>query len=171
MLIPEKLINFRVFENGADQLGLADVTLPTLEAITNTIKGAGLAGEIDSPVLGHIGSAKLELNWRTLDVPAAHFAAPKSFLFDIREANQVKDTGTGEYVIQGIKVVVRGAPTTAALGKGDMGTTSDTKTTIEVDYIKVTIDGKEVLEADKYNYIFKVEGKDYLKDVATALGL
>ena len=74
-------------------------------------------------------------------------------------------------MIQGIKVVVRGVPTTAALGKGDMGTTSDTKTTIEVDYIKVTINGKEVLEADKYNYIFKVEGKDYLKDVATALGL
>ena len=171
MNIPEKLINFRVFENGADQLGLADVTLPNLEAMTATIKGAGLAGEIDTPVLGHYGSQTAEFNWRTLDVPLVHFAAPHSFLFDLREANQVKDTGTGEYIVQGIKVVMRGVPKNTELGKADVDTASESKTTIEVDYIKITIDGKEVLELDKYNYICKVEGKDYLKDVSTVLGI
>ena len=39
------------------------------------------------------------------------------------------------------------------------------------EFVTLTIDGKEVLEIDKYNYICKINGKDYLKDVRTALGL
>ena len=52
-----------------------------------------------------------------------------------------------------------------------MGTTSDTKNTIEVNYLKVTIDGENVLELDKYNYICNIGGTDYLSDVREALGL
>lgn len=169
--IPEKLINFLIYEDGANLVGTADVTLPDLEAMTETIKGAGLAGEISSPVLGHYGSQTMEINWRTLDVPAIHLAAPRSFLFDLREANQVKDSSSGEYIVQGVKVVVRGVPKNTGLGKADVGTGSGTKTTLEVDYIKITIDGKDVAEIDKYNYKAVVEGKDYLKDVATVLGV
>lgn len=66
MNVPEKLINFRVYNESEDLLGLADVTLPSFESMTETIKGAGLAGEIDSPVLGHYGSMEVEFNWRTL---------------------------------------------------------------------------------------------------------
>ncbi len=45
MKVPEKLINFRVYEDGDDLVGVADVTLPTLDAMTETVKGAGIAGE------------------------------------------------------------------------------------------------------------------------------
>jgi len=48
---------------------------------------------------------------------------------------------------------------------------SDTKNTFEVDYIKISIDGKERVELDKYNYICKVDGVDYLSAVREALGL
>ena len=53
MKVPEKLINFRVYEDGDDLVGVADVTLPTLDAMTETVKGAGIAGEVESPVMGH----------------------------------------------------------------------------------------------------------------------
>ena len=35
--VPEKLINFRVYENGVDLLGLADVQLPSLEYMSETV--------------------------------------------------------------------------------------------------------------------------------------
>ena len=171
MNVPEKLINFRVYQNGNDLIGIADVTLPNLEAMTETIKGAGLAGEIDSPVLGHYGSQTLELNWRVLYKPAVLLAAPKAVTLDLRGANQVKDSETGEFVVLPVKVVARGVPKSTELGKLDVGTTSDTKTTLEVDYTKVTVDGKDILELDKYNYICKVDDTDYLSEVREALGL
>lgn len=34
MNVPEKLINFRVYNEGNDQLGVADVTLPNFESMT-----------------------------------------------------------------------------------------------------------------------------------------
>lgn len=171
MNVPEKLINFRVYNEGNDQLGVADVTLPNFESMTETIKGAGLAGEIDSPVLGHYGSMEVEFNWRTLYENNLSFVAPKSFTFDLRGANQVKDSGTGDYIVQAVKCVIRCVPKNSETGKLDVGTLSDTKNTFEVDYIKISIDGKERVELDKYNYICKIDGVDYLSKVREALGL
>lgn len=59
MRVPEKLINFKVYKDKTDFIGLADVTLPTLESMTETVSGAGIAGEVDSPTLGHYGSMEL----------------------------------------------------------------------------------------------------------------
>ena len=171
MNVPEKLINFRVYQNGSDLIGIADVTLPNLEAMTETVKGAGIAGEIDSPVLDHYSSMELELNWRTLEKPNVLLASPKGVQLDLRGAQQVYDSSAAAYVVRPVKVVVSGVPKTTELGKLDVGTTSDTKNTIEVNYIKITIDGEDVLELDKFNYICSIGGTDYLADVREALGL
>ena len=62
-------------------------------------------------------------------------------------------------------------PKNLELGKFDVGAATGTTTTLEVDYIKVTVDGSDVLELDKYNYICKIDGTDYLSEVREALGL
>ncbi len=170
-MVPEKLINFRVYMNGDDLVGISDVTLPKLEAITETVKGAGVAGEIDSPTIGHFGSMELELNWRTLLKTNVILAKPTGVDLDLRGAIQMNDSATGTLKSVPAKVVVRGLPKSTDLGKLEMGATTDTKNTIEVTYIKVTIDGSDVLEVDKYNYICTIDGTDYLSDVRTALGL
>lgn len=171
MNVPEKLINFRVYQDGDDLIGIADVTLPTLESMTETVKGAGIAGEIDSPVLGHYSSMELELNWRTIEDTNVLLASPKGVQLDLRGAQQVYDSSAATYVVVPVKVVVSGVPKSTELGKLDVGTTSDTKNTIEVNYIKITIDGSEVLEVDKFNYICSIGGTDYLSEVREALGL
>lgn len=171
MNVPEKLINFRVYQDGDDLIGIADVTLPTLESMTETVKGAGIAGEIDSPVLGHYSSMELELNWRTIEDTNVLLASPKGVQLDLRGAQQVYDSSAATYVVVPVKVVVSGVPKSTELGKLDVGTTSDTKNTIEVNYIKITIDGSEVLEVDKFNYICSIGGTDYLSEVRESLGL
>lgn len=55
--LPSLLVNFRVYDGDSnDMIGVADVELPKLEAMTETLKGAGVSGEIDMPVLGHYAS-------------------------------------------------------------------------------------------------------------------
>ena len=39
-VIPEKSINFAVYLNGRDLLGIAEGTIPALEALTSEVKGA-----------------------------------------------------------------------------------------------------------------------------------
>jgi P2 family phage contractile tail tube protein len=161
MKVPEKLINFRVYQNGNDMVGVADVELPSLEAMTETVKGAGLAGEIDSPVLGHYSSMELTLNWRTLEKNNVCLASPDGVSLDLRGAQQVYDSNVSKYVVRPVKCVIRGMPKKTELGKLDVGATTDTSNVIETTYIKITIDGETVLELDKYNYICNIGGFDF----------
>lgn len=171
MKVPEKLINFRVYRDGSDLIGIADVTLPTLEAMTETVKGAGVAGEIDSPTLGHYASMELQLNWRTLERSNVRLASPTGVHLDLRGAQQVYDSGESKFIVRPVKCVVRGVPKSTELGKLDVGATTDTVNTIEVNYIKIDVDGDTLLEVDKYNYITVIEGVDYMAEIRDALGL
>lgn len=170
-VVPEKMINFRAYNEAQDLLGIADVELPDIEAMTETVKGAGIAGEVESPVLGHFSSMTLKLNWRTLQVSPAALSQQKAHLLDLRGANQQYDSAEGAYKTSAIRVVAKCVPKKLALGKLDVGSTTDTSNEFEVNYIKITIDGEEVVEIDKFNYICKIKGTDFLADVRMALGL
>lgn len=169
--VPEKLINFRVYLESNDLLGVADVQLPSIEYMTETIKGAGIAGEVDSPTIGHFSSMTLTLNWRSLVRSVIHLADPKAHSLDLRGAQQVYNPALGEYAVSPIKVMVKAIPKKIDTGKFDMGAKTDSSTELEILYIKISIDRVEVLEIDKYNYICKIGGIDRLFSVRDALGL
>lgn len=169
--VPEKLINFRVYENGVDLLGLADVQLPSLEYMSETVKGAGVAGEVDSLTIGHFSKMTVQFNWRQITKPLIGLAKPIAHQLDIRGAQQVYNASTGEYKVVPIKVVVKATPKKVELGKLNVGATTDSSTEMEVVYIKISIDGVNVLEIDKFNYICNINGTDSLEAVRLALGL
>ncbi|MDR7867611.1 MAG: phage major tail tube protein [Sporomusaceae bacterium] len=169
--VPEKLISYRVYRDGVDLVGTADVQLPELEAMTETIKGAGIAGEVDSPVLGHYGSMTLVLNWRTLVKPIAFLSRQEVHALDLRGASQVMDSASGAYKVVPIRITIRATPKKTSLGKFEVGAQMESSNELEVSYIKVALDGADVIEIDKYNYIAKIDGVDVLADVRSALGL
>ena len=82
MKIPERLNDFRVYdaEDSNALLGMADVTMPTISAMTETISGAGFAGEINSAVLGHFSSMQLTLNWNSVTEKQMKLASPEKHL-------------------------------------------------------------------------------------------
>lgn len=169
--VPEILNSYRVYRDGAELVGTADVELPDLDAMTEKIKGAGIAGEVDSPVVGHYGSMSVKLNWRTLVKPVAFLSQQKTHALDIRGAVQVMDAASGEYKMIPVKVTIRGVPKKTGLGKFNVGSQTDSSNELEVSYLKVTIDGSDVIEIDKYNYVCKIDGFDALEAVREALGL
>lgn len=170
-VVRDKLINFEVFMTGARKLGMADITLPTVEYKTATLSGAGIGGEIEMPTPGQTASMELEINWRTINEDVTTLLAMKAHDLELRGANEQYDAGTGEIKTQAVKINIRGLPK-----KGDVGTFkpadhTETKSTLELTYLKITIDDKMVLEIDKLNYIHYVDGVDYLASVRAALGL
>lgn len=167
----EKLINFRVYNEGQDLLGIADVDLPSIESMTDTVKGAGIAGEVDSPTLGHYSPMSCTINWRTVGKAALALAKPKAHQIELRGAVQVYDSANGTYETLAQKVVLKAVPKNINLGKLDVGTKQDSSNEFEITYIKIFIDGKESFELDKYNYICKIDGEDFLAGTREALGL
>jgi len=53
----------------------------------------------------------------------------------------------------------------------DVGVTVGASNVFEVVYLKVDVDGANLVEIDKFNYICKIAGIDYLAQVRAALGL
>lgn len=170
--VPQKLINYAVHNSDlGDFLGLADVTLPKLDAMTSTVSGAGIGGEVDEPTIGQFKSMELTLNWRTHTRQNMLLNNMKNYNLDIRAAEQYLDAGAGAYGHNAIKVLVRGMPKTTDLGKLSINSTADNNTVLELNYIKITIDDKEVLEIDKYNMKYVVNGVDQLSDIRRTLGI
>ncbi len=91
-LIPEKSINFAVYLEGRDLLGVAEGTIPALEALTSEVKGAGIAGTVESIVLGHFASTTLSLTWRTVTDDFMKLYAHRTFNLELRASLQRYDS-------------------------------------------------------------------------------
>ena len=52
-IIPEKVVNYMLYVDGSkSETALVDADLPDIQFMSETISGAGIAGEIDSTTLG-----------------------------------------------------------------------------------------------------------------------
>jgi len=171
LIVPEKLINFMVYLENSAMVGIADAQLPSLEAMSETIKGAGIAGEVESPTLGHFAKMTLGLTFRSITTDATSLAQQKIHAIELRGAQQVFNPLSGTYESLPVKVTLRCSPKKVDLGKLTVGAQTDTKHEFEVIYIKVWLDDVEKIELDKFNFIYKVDGVDYLASVKKSLGL
>mgnify|MGYP000695028629 CR=1 FL=1 len=170
-MIPEKLINFRVYKGGNQYMGIANVDLPQLQFMTTSIKGAGISGEIDSVVMGHLQSMQAKLNFRTPTPENLTLAAPVAHELDFRGSMDYYDNAEGKHKVVPLKVWIKGKPKTIPLGKLEPGATMDNEIELEVLAVGVFIDGKESVYIDKLNYIFRVDDTDYLQEARVAEGM
>jgi hypothetical protein len=95
--IPEVLSNFRVYAEAADMLGIADVELPTLEAMTTDVMGAGSCGQNRGP---HCGALRLHaggLTWRTVSQNVTSWPLPRPISWICAAPSQVFDPASGEH--------------------------------------------------------------------------
>lgn len=164
--VPEKIANFNVYKENNVLVGVSgEITMPNLEAMTETISGAGIAGEYESPTPGHFGSMELEIPFRTVHDTSFSLYKEIGKSIILRAAQQSYDVAGGEYRTRPLKVTLRGHPKNLNLGTMAVGQPTETTPTIELIYIKVEEDGKELLEVDKLNMIFRVQGEDMFAEL------
>jgi len=170
--IPDKLINAKVYSDGKSELmGTADAELPSAEYMTESISGLGLAGEIETPVIGHFKSLPFKFKWNTINEAALVLLEPKTHHLEVYASIQKYDSGTGELISMPVKVVLRALPKKVGLGKLEPAKKMDPDTELECVYIKMWINGKEMLEIDKFNFICNINGEDKLASVRKDLGM
>ena len=164
------VINYRVYEDNT-ALGVSTATLPTLTSLLQTISGAGIAGNLESAIIGHFEAMTLGLNFRTVTRDAIMLAEPRLHTWELRAAQQDEDTVSGTVKIVNVKHVFVAMPKTFNAGTMAPGSTSDASGEYSVRYWATYIDGEKVMELDPRNYICFMNGVDYLEPARKAMGI
>ena len=158
--IPTKINNYNVYNAGDKLLGVGDeLTLPDFEATSETVSGAGILGEIDDPTIGYFGNMQLEIPFRTLDKEATN-------MMDQTRAVQLTIRGAAQEIDSSGNIVPKSSGRAAKLtgGKLKRASTMDSGVTLNILYILIEVDGESVLELDKMNPTYKVNGVDLLAE-------
>ncbi len=169
-IVKDKLIGFTVF-SGSRELGAADITLPDIEYMSDTMKGAGINGEVDMPTKGMVGKLGIKIEWRTINSDITDLSAPKAHDLEFRGAQQSYESGMGELRTESVRVFVRAVPKKTNLGKFSQSNTTGSSNEMECVYFKMDIDGITKIEIDKFARVCNINGFDFYADVREALGL
>ena len=168
--IDQAHVNFAVYEDSVEYLGIAQATLPNLEQLTQELSGAGIAGNIEAVYRGHFSAMTLGLQFRTMTEEAIRLAEPRRHTIDLRIARQDEDTEAGDIKIVPVKHIFVVMPKSLNPGNVAPHSTSDGSGQYAVRYWATYINGALMTEIDPLNYICIIDGKDYLASVRDALG-
>lgn len=166
----QSVINFAVYEDSTEYLGMSKVTLPDLTYLTQTVSGAGIAGNVDAVIMGHFDAMTLGLSFRTTTTQVAKLAEPRIHNIDLRVAQQDEDTVSGTVEVKRVKHVFRVIPKSTKGGTIAPASPTDGSGEYAVRYWATYINGKKVQEIDPLNFICVVNGVDCLASVRKALG-
>lgn len=166
--IPEKINEYNVYLDGSKMIGVASShTLPEVNMQTSTVSGMGVNGEVDSPTLGQFESMEQEIQFNTLYSSAVDMLNPMNAInLTFRAAQQVYDKSTGGgYAFKSLRIVEMGRVKKFKPGKIEKAESMEATITLELTYLLVEVDGVVVMEIDKLNQVYNVNGVDMLADV------
>ena len=151
--IPEKINEYNAYLDGTKMIGVAaSVTLPEVNMKTSTVSG-------------QFESMEQEIQFNTLYSSAMDMLSPLSTVnLTLRASQQVYDK-QGGYNFKGLRVVEIGRVKKFNPGKVEKGEAMEATVTLELTYLMIEVDGQQLLEVDKLNGIYKVNGTDMLAGV------
>lgn len=171
--VVNKTIEYRIQAeiDGRDKYiaNTTDVSLPDIEPMTDTIKGAGIMGEIDWPSLCQIGSMTFGFGARSISRDAAKLNAPEAQRMTVRWVTETVNTSKMQSEMLSHKAIVVGIPKKTSRGKVEKGNAMDTSYEFEVIYYREFVDGRETIYVDKFNNIYRVDGVNYAEAIENAL--
>lgn len=168
--VDQLVTNFAIYEDAKDYYGLSEVEFPGIALLTEEIKGAGIAGNIESVVIGHLEAMTCKFNFRTVTEAAIKLTEPRIHNIDCRVAQQVHNTRSGQTTQESVKHIMRTMPKKLTPGKAAPASTADVSGEHAVYYYAIWKNGKKVTELDPMNFICLINGTDYLAEVRKALG-
>ncbi len=168
--VDELVINYALYEDATEYMGTTEVTLPDLEYMTEELSGAGIAGNVEETIIGHLNAMTTTFNFRTVTKSAVKLMEPRVHKIDLRVAQQRMNMRTSANEVSKVKHIMKIKPKKTALGKVAAASTADVSGEYAVSYYAMYIEGKKMTEIDPLNFICEINGVDYLKDVRKALG-
>ena len=170
--LPLSNISFEEFLSSNRLIGVTEVSLPDFEFMNvEEIQGSGVAGKFSAPIIGFLDSAEMELTWRTIVQDLKYFSKPEAIDLTLYGAMETYDHSRGKLGVEKIKITTRAFNKKLSPGSLKAAKQTETKTTLEMLTCKIEVGGKVILDFDKINYKYIVDGTDYLQSTRSALGI
>lgn len=150
------VINYSMFEDSTEYVGLSQVTLPSLQMITQTVKGAGLAGEIETVLIGQMKAMQVQIQMLTLTKQGIDLMEQRIHTWEFREAQQAINRQNGMHSAEAVKHIMRTFPKQMDGGTLQPQSTTNPNIAAAVYYWAEYRDGRkvlELLELDPFAYI------------------
>ena len=167
---PEAYIDFEVYEDSVNLVGIANITPPDITFLTQTITGAGIGGNVEAVLVGMVDAMPLQMNFRSVTDAAVKLTAPKKHQLDLRVAEQYWNTASAAKEIQADKYVMVVVPKTTSPGQIAPAAQSAASGQYSVYRYEAYKNGKELWVIDPFNQICRIRGVDYMAPVRKALG-
>ncbi len=162
-----KINAYNVYNDGTKLVGVSDeVTLPDFEGLTETLRGPGILGEIDEPLLGRFGAREIEIPFRTLSNEMfGLLAAGAAVNLTLRMSTQAIEESTLATDFMPSRIVIKGKSKGFTGGSVKQGQGTGSSVKVEIVYFLVEVNSKKKFELDKLNFVYKVNGTDMLAKV------
>ena len=163
-------IDFAVYEDSVEFLGMASVTLPDKSQKVATVSGAGIGGDVEVPIVGHYDAMTVTLAFPVYTKRIAQLREHRTHQLELRVAQQAEYPVTGTLVTDSVKHVFMVVPKKASGGTVAPAAPNDATIEFSVRYWATFINGEKVDEIDQLNRVDIVNGIDYNAEVRKALG-
>ena len=166
-LIPEVINAWNAYNQGNKLIGITGmVNLPNLETITESIRGAGVMGDYETSIPGFFASIEQEVPFRMLEEDVFSLMdQTQSVDLTFRLSAQYTDRQTTALAYKGMRIVEKGRFKSFSAGKLEAGKAMEGSLKLEVLYYLVEKEGARLVEIDKLNQVYIVNGKDMLEEV------
>lgn len=167
-MLPAKLKQFNVFNNGQSYLGVAkQIELPKLSMAAEEYRGAGMLAPVDADM----GLEKLEM---TSTYGGIVVGVMRQFgitrvdgaMLRFVGAYQADDTG----LPTAAELVTRGRHKEIDPGSAEAGSDTEWKVSSTLTYLKWTVNGVVEVEIDVLNAVYRIGGTDRMAAIRAIIG-
>lgn len=166
-----QILNANIYLDGTNSLlgRAATVTLPDIVTSVEAHRGLGMIGSVEFPT--GLEAMVTKIKWAGLypDVLKAATNPFKSHKLQVRASLQT--FGAGGLVAEvPLVCLLTVAWKKVPLGAFTAGTKQEAEDELSTTYLKLTVDGKDIVEIDVHQNVWKVDGEDVLADYIKNIG-
>ena len=170
-LLTPTVVNYMVYtEDEKEFLGTAQVTLPSLNFMTQEVRGSGIMGAITVPIISELQSMQIQLQMMALSDQAYKIAEHKVQTLILYEVQENMNGSTYAMDVASVKHTMKIMTTQMDGGTLQPQSVSNPNINASVLYWKVERDSAKIMELDPINYICFINGTDYATKIRTAMG-
>lgn len=169
--LPLKIVNFNVYTGSNAFAGVASIKLPDFQFMADETRGAGIAGAIDFPVIGHLNDMTASISFFSVTEDALGLLAPVAQLIKARAGAQAYGFSNGNSALSIIpnRIEMQCLPKGFNPGSFDIASKSDANLELTVLTASYYLFNDRWLHVDKLGMVFEVNGVDYLADLRNAI--
>ena len=144
----------------------SEVTLPTFKEKSEELDLAGMGGDIDSPSIGSFESTEVEIPFSNISEQMMRLVTDDSQSIILRSAQEELYSSNLSRSLIGRTITMKGMTKEINFGKLKKGGYGEPSVKKELVYYKEEYNGQTIIEVDKFNNVYVVNGEDKLAGLA-----